>query len=120
MVFQEKTGGNHVVNVAGTAFDLVHPLATSAAEMMMVILAGHFVPVGFPGKPDRDQPSGLHKRLQVAIHRGNAQARRMALRGFQNLLRTEWPADLLKNPADCPPLARIPFHEGGNTEKGRT
>ena len=55
-------------------------------EVVVMLLACHFITSGIAGKLDRLQPFLLHQSLNVAIDGGDTQLAMVALRGFQSLI----------------------------------
>lgn len=79
--------GQQVTEVAGAGLHIEDPLTTLALEMMVMALRGSLEARTLSGQADSRQFALLHQRIEIAIDRGQAQARRPGLRRLQNLLR---------------------------------
>lgn len=79
--------GQQMTQVARAGLHIEDPLTTLALEMMVVALRSSLEPRTLSGQADSCQFALLHQRIEIAIDRGQAQARRLGLRRLQNLLR---------------------------------
>ena len=72
-----KTG----FNLLHAAFEFIQLAAILAMEMMMMLLAGNFVPRGVPWDLNRSQPAIFYQCLDVAVNGGNSKTAMVLLRG---------------------------------------
>ena len=72
MIFHYKVGGDKPSQVLGAAIKVKHPPATATGEMVMMILSGQFVALGFTRNLDGDQPALLGEAADRAVYRGDA------------------------------------------------
>jgi len=77
-------------------------LATAiAAEVVVMRLAGDFIPHRFTGHGDRCEPITFQQRTDVAIYGGDTQTFDVGLRCAQYLFRRKRSIGLLKCLSDC-------------------
>lgn len=105
------------------AFQLKDLAAAVTTEVVMMRLAGHFVPKRLTGHRHRGEPIALQQRSNVSVDRGYAQTADLSLCGTKHLFRREWSVCPLKRFANrsfltcvarlsrqcCPSNIRIPL-----------
>jgi len=85
--------------------------ALLAAEMMMMVLAGHFIARGFAWQVDFYQDAFFKERVDGAINGSNADALDFLGDFLEDVLRAERPVQSFKYRPDGPALAGAARHE---------
>ena len=86
MSLEPESAGRELQQVGVATVDLKDAIAGSAAEVMVVPFACYFVARRFTRQGDRLQPAVFDQRLDVAVHRSDAQARGIGLSRRKYLL----------------------------------
>jgi len=92
-----KTLGQFWLALHSASFEVVQLAALVALEVMMMLFAGHFVARRVARYFDRLQPSFLHQRLDVSVHRGNSNAWVVLLGQSQRFFRRQRPTGFCKS-----------------------
>ena len=119
MAFHQKPGRRQLCHVTRAAVHVKHPLAACALKVMVVGLARWLVTCAVTRQGDLRDLTRLHQQLEVAVNRGQAQARHLGLRRRQNLLRRQRALGSVDGGADGAALAGESFHgqQGGLQNK---
>lgn len=112
MVFEFEAFGREVRQVAGALFDLVHPAAGAAVEVVMVTLAGDLEAGRLAGHLDLDNSAVGDEGLQRAIDRGHPHPADAALGEIEDFAGGYGAVSFCDDRADCVPLLGVSFHLG--------
>jgi hypothetical protein len=96
-----KSSGELGLHLCDASFEIEKLAALVAMEMVVMILSRDFISVGISGKRYDPQPLLGYQVLDVAVYRGNAQPRMMALGRQENLGWRQRPVCLPKSRANC-------------------
>jgi hypothetical protein len=111
MVFHHKSRGDQSRQILGAPVKIEHPSAAATGKVVVMILPGQFVPLGFPGYFDCGQPTFFCKTADRTVYRGDAQVWNDATGAFQDLRRAQGPVSLAKDLSNGTTLNRIALHE---------
>lgn len=81
-----ESTGDLRLRLRDTAFEVIYLATAVALEVVVMTLAGEFVPGGVTGNLDCMKPSVLDQRLDVPVDGGDADAGMVLERGLQGLL----------------------------------
>jgi hypothetical protein len=89
------TGSQKSTRQLGLAMECATPKfielpADSALEVVMMFFPGDFVASRLTGDFNRCQPSVFHECLDIAVHRGQADAEYILSNSLQNLFGRKW------------------------------
>ncbi len=110
MVFHDEPGGHQAGQVLGAAVEVEHTAALAAGEVVVVVLTGQLVPMGFAWDFHGDEPAFFGETTDGAIDRCNAQIWDEAARAFQDFVRTQGPGGLPKNLSNGAALSGVALH----------
>lgn len=109
---EQPTGKRHVLQQRQrtSPLELVHRVATDAAEVVVVAPAGRLVACGVTRKMDGDHLSVALELAEVAVHGCQADPFDVSPRPIVELLRREWAGGVLESLKDGPPLSGPALH----------
>lgn len=106
---QEPRGGE-VREVAGAVFDLEHPVAVAAVEVVVVVLAGQLVAGGGARQLDRVKAPFIEEATNRAVDRGDAEPWGGRAGGVEDLLGGQRASGGLEGALNGLPLLRLSLH----------
>src|SRR6516165_8846866 len=104
-----ETAAGQAIDARNAARELENTAASVAMEMVVMILPGAFVHGAGAGELDGGKPSVFQQGFNVAINRGDAQARYFGFCRLQNLVRGKRPVRPFERFANGGPLTGVPL-----------
>lgn len=112
MVFHDETGGYETRQIVGAAVEVEHTAAGTTREVVVMVLTGKFVPVGFAGNFHRHEPAFFGETADRTVDRCNAEVWDDVPGPFQDFGRSQGPGSFTKNLSYGAALGGIALHSG--------